>query len=121
MKSSPKVNFDDFTNDYNQLLKSKTSFFTSNENYFAEHTVNTVRSLITNKPANILEFGCGIGRNIPYLVKCFPNSRIIGSDITSGVLDVAKINNPEIDFFLEPNLDEKLSKFAYYWTFLKNG
>jgi S-adenosylmethionine-diacylgycerolhomoserine-N-methlytransferase len=42
------------------------------------------------KPASILEIGCGTGINLVKLNKLFPDSRIIGLDISPDMLNVAR-------------------------------
>jgi S-adenosylmethionine-diacylgycerolhomoserine-N-methlytransferase len=41
-------------------------------------------------PASILEIGCGTGINLVKLNKLFPDSRIVGLDISSDMLNVAR-------------------------------
>ena len=41
-----KINFDDYTNDYNKMLRQQTEFFTSDETYFAQYKVQIVRDKI---------------------------------------------------------------------------
>ena len=96
-----KVDFDDYTENYNQLLKEGTSFFSSSEEYFARYKVDLVRKQV-HMPANrILEYGCGIGRNIPFLQQAFPSAVIVGSDISGASLEIARRDNKGIEFFLE--------------------
>jgi len=105
-----KVNFDDFTENYNQLLKNGTSFFSSSEEYFAKYKVDIVRERVHASPNNILEYGCGIGRNISFLQQAFPEATIMGSDISAVSLDVARSEFNSIEFILEEEsllLDKK--------------
>jgi hypothetical protein len=59
-----KVDFDDFSGSYNELLRERTDFFTEDELYFARYKVALARELVTTEPRRVLEYGCGIGRNI---------------------------------------------------------
>jgi SAM-dependent methyltransferase len=95
---SNKVNFDDYTEKYDQLLKEGTNFFSTNEGYFAWYKVDIVRRQVNTNINSLLEFGCGIGRNIPFLRQTFPNAVIVGSDISQASLEIAKINNPGVEF-----------------------
>lgn len=45
-----KINFDDYTNDYNKMLRQQTEFFTSDETYFAQYKVQIVRDKIIGEP-----------------------------------------------------------------------
>lgn len=96
------VNFDEYTDNYNQLLSESTNFFSPNEKYFARYKVDVVKNYI-NLPSQskILEYGCGIGRNISFLATSFPHSIIHGSDISEVGLEYARKLNPNVYFFNE--------------------
>lgn len=96
-----EVNFDDFTKNYNDLLRQGTQFFTQDETYFAQYKVQLARSIINSEPTRILEYGCGIGRNMSFLRQYFKSAEICGSDISTKSLDVAKAENPGIYFWQE--------------------
>jgi SAM-dependent methyltransferase len=96
-----KVDFDDYTENYNQLLRERTEFFSSNEEYFAKYKVDLVRKHVHLPVNRILEYGCGIGRNIPYLQQAFPNAMIMGTDISNASLDIARRDNSGVEFFHE--------------------
>lgn len=96
-----KVDFDKFTSDYNRLLKESTGFFSSSEAYFASYKVEEVRRLLGDRPKRILEFGCGIGRNVPFLASAFPDAEIIGTDVSAGSLEQAQEENPGYKFVVE--------------------
>jgi trans-aconitate methyltransferase len=98
---SNKVDFDDYTDSYNQLLKEETSFFSSSEEYFARYKVDLVRKQVNTPVHRILEYGCGIGRNIPFLQQAFPNALIMGSDISNASLETARQDNVDVEFFQE--------------------
>lgn len=98
---SKKVDFDNYTDNYNQLLRESTGFFSASEEYFARYKIELVRKLVHRSPKSILEYGCGIGRNIPFLREAFPDARIEGSDISAASLEIARRDNPEIRFFIE--------------------
>lgn len=95
---SNKVDFDAYTNNYNQLLQQQTSFFSPNEQYFARYKVAIVRKKTTTTVARVLEFGCGIGNNIPFLQQAFPHATITGSDISEASLAIARQNNSGVEF-----------------------
>lgn len=93
-----RVDFDDFTDNYNQLLSEKTQFFSSNEKYFARYKVNLVRKRVYSPVSRLLEYGCGIGRNISFLQKAFPDAVIVGSDISGASLEIARRANTGVEF-----------------------
>lgn len=95
-----KVDFDKFAIQYDELLKESTSFFSDSEAYFAQYKVSIFKGEIKNKnPLKLLEFGCGTGRNIPYIQQAFPNSQIHGSDLSSASLEIASKRNPSVLFY----------------------
>lgn len=99
MKS--KVDFDEYTENYNALLRESTDFFSPTEEYFARYKIDLVRKRISAPVHRILEFGCGIGRNIPFLQQAFPDAVVEGSDISAASLEIAHRDNPTNTFFVE--------------------
>lgn len=99
--NKPKVDFDDYTDNYNSLLRESTGFFTESEAYFAKYKVDILRREVPATTKRLLEYGCGIGRNIPFLRAAFPEATIAGSDISAASLEIARKENPGVEFFLE--------------------
>jgi SAM-dependent methyltransferase len=95
---SDKVDFDAYTDNYNRLLQQQTAFFSPNEEYFARYKVDIVRKQVPANVGSVLEFGCGIGRNIPFLRQAFPQALITGSDISEASLAIAREENSGVDF-----------------------
>jgi len=95
-----KVDFDKYAEEYDKVLKEDLEFFGEENNYFAEYKVKIVKNETKSLPARILEYGCGIGRNIEYFTKMFPQSKITGCDISQKSLELSKKRNPTADFFL---------------------
>lgn len=96
-----KVDFDNYTSNYNQLLYQRTRLFSSDEAYFARYKVQILSERIQREPRRVLEFGCGIGRNIPFLCETFRSAEIMGSDISAISLEIARAKNPGIYFWRE--------------------
>lgn len=99
--NEPKVDFDDYTENYNRLLREGTGFFSESEAYFARYKVAILRREVPGTAKRLLEYGCGIGRNIPFLQAAFPDATITGSDISAASLEIARKENPGVDFFVE--------------------
>lgn len=95
-----KVDFDNFADSYNQRLEEGVRFFGEESSYFAEYKIRIVSQTLKYRPKNILEYGCGIGRNIRFLRKYFPESKISGCDISLKSLEIASIKNTDSDFFI---------------------
>jgi SAM-dependent methyltransferase len=96
-----QVDFDRYAESYNDLLREQTRFFSADEAYFARYKVALARRLVTRDPARILEYGCGIGRNIAFLRDAFPRAQIVGSDVSAKSLELARAANPGTEFRLE--------------------
>lgn len=106
-----KVNFDEHAENYEKVLDKDLEFFGEESSYFAEYKINVVKKTLgTAKHMNILEYGCGIGMNIKFFSKHFPDSKINGCDISQKSLEVAKKrNDPNVNFFLIN--EENLTKY----------
>jgi len=98
--------FDRYASNYDQLLAKETSFFSSNDQYFASYKVDLMRKQIHEPTKFILEYGCGTGSNIRYLKHAFEESIIFGSDISAASLEVARIDNEGVEFFNEAESPE---------------
>lgn len=92
-----KVNFDDHADQYEGKLKEQLQFF-DNSDYFSEYKIKIIREHVADEPKTILEYGCGIGKNLPFLKKLFPESIIYGYDISKKSLHIAAQNNPTVNF-----------------------
>jgi SAM-dependent methyltransferase len=105
-----KVDFDEYASNYDQILEDQLGRM-GDIAYYSEYKVNIFEKLIPQSSGTLLEFGCGMGRNIPYFVNKFPGFEIIGQDISAGSLKLAKRDNPGITFL--ENLDKSKSTFDY--------
>lgn len=96
------TNFDDFSNSYNAELGNNLNKIPlqGDISFFAKHKIEILSEKFSaNESYNILDFGCGIGRNIPYLSDFFPKSNIYGTDISLQCLNYAKLMYPNANFF----------------------
>lgn len=92
-----QIDFDDFVDEYDDLIKKQTRFFDS-QDYFAEYKVTKAKSLLTQSPNTILDFGCGISRSTYFLKKQFPAASIHGCDISAESILKAKKRFPDCHF-----------------------
>ena len=95
-----KIEFDDYADKYDDLLKDQLVFFEGNIDYFAKYKVELISQFVSKQPTSILEYGCGTGRNLRYLKEKFPNAKIYGCDISGKSLELAARNNPDVTLFL---------------------
>ena len=61
-----KVDFDEYAEEYDNILREQLSFFSDDDKYFARYKVKSVHKYLTTEPKRILEYGCGTGRNLPF-------------------------------------------------------
>lgn len=113
MSETEKVDFDKYANEYEKILEDDLKFFGEENGYFAEYKVKIVRDTISFNPENILEYGCGIGLNLRYFRKYFPDSGISGCDISEKSIRIASKDNSSADLFIidQKSLEERKEKF----------
>ena len=99
-----KVDFDNYTDNYNDLLRESTSFFSANEQYFAQYKIDLVQATVRHPVRRVLEYGCGIGRNVRYLQTAFPDASLTGTDISEASLAIAAEENPSAQFEIEHSM-----------------
>lgn len=110
-----KVDFDDFAEDYGRILQKQLKFFDGQTEYFSEYKIHILKKYISKYPKRILEYGCGIGRNLRFLKEHFPNTDIFACDISEHSLSIAEKENPFVKFFL---LGEDLIKEKFDLIFV---
>lgn len=84
-----KVNFDDYSIEYNKILEDQLKKFSDNIDFFAEYKVQILKKMLDYSPKFILEYGCGIGRNLRFLHHYFPLAQIFGCDTSRESLILA--------------------------------
>ena len=83
--------FDELAASYGDELKQSLGAFGNRDvSMFASYKIKIVASKLSRLPTEILEFGCGAGRNIPFLRDYFPESNIYACDISDKSLEVAR-------------------------------
>jgi len=98
--SIKEYHFDHYADKYESILKKHLSFFEQESDYFAEYKVDCLsRNAIKSNYRKILEYGCGIGRNLKFLNEKFPDAVLFGCDLSEKSLEIAARNNPRVSFF----------------------
>lgn len=115
-----KVDFDKHAESYEKQLTEDLKFFGEESKYFAEYKVRIVRECLNSNPKNILEYGCGIGMNLQFLVNYFPDSNIHGCDISAKSIEVASKNNSSVSFFLLEDIEIQKNKDTFDVIFISN-
>ena len=89
---TPKVDFDEYAEDYDELLDQQLNFFSQDVDYYAKYKVDLVAEDLKHKditPTKILEFGCGVGRNLISFKAMYPEAELTGYDISKKSIDIA--------------------------------
>jgi len=88
--------FDNYAKSYNNHLNKSLIRFGEYSEYFSEYKVRDLhyeaasRGISTQRSLKLLDFGCGIGNSILYTKKYFPNSRIVGVDVSEESVRIAQ-------------------------------
>lgn len=90
-----KVNFDEYSKSYDEIMQDQHKNF-GDIGYYAEYKIKILSQIIDNNNLKILEYGCGVGRNLPYIKRAFQNSSVFGFDISQKSLEIAKLNNSDV-------------------------
>lgn len=113
--------FDDLAEDYDEDLQRLLSPYMvgTDTEKFAEYKAELVYNLLHTRPIQrILDFGCGTGRSIQYLRKCFgENLRYYGCDVSYESIQKAQEINQSVQYFQNDNTE----KFIDYWKSPREG
>jgi SAM-dependent methyltransferase len=82
--------FDQFADDYDKALNQGLSVSGEDKNYFARGRMAHLRKVLGDGIGSVLDYGCGTGSAAPFAKESFPNSTIIGTDISEKSLNVAR-------------------------------
>ncbi|MDR0927630.1 MAG: class I SAM-dependent methyltransferase [Ignavibacteria bacterium] len=121
-KIKQSAEFDKLADNYTDLRNEGAGFFVKYADTFSSYKVKHFSNIIQNRTEqnrteqnrteqnrteqnrteqnniNILEFGCGIGLNVPYFKNFFPNAKIHGCDISSESIQLAQQQYPDCKF-----------------------
>lgn len=99
-----KPEFDQYAGQYDRVLGETIPEYLNEDGYFAEYKIALIAARLgNNKPARILDFGCGAGRSLPYLDKYFPDADLYGYDLSSASLEIAATRTPRARLFSDWN------------------
>ena len=94
-----KVDFDNYSDNYDEIMNNQLSSFEGDVSYFAEYKIIETKKALSTVPKSILDFGCGVGRNMGFLSKHFSNSELFGCDISSKSILLARKEIKNVTFF----------------------
>jgi SAM-dependent methyltransferase len=96
MNPPPSYNnpeFDAFAEDYDKALGQGIAVSGERKEYFAQGRINWLVECLAElrfTPARILDFGCGIGTSIPFLLAVPGSQRLTGVEVSDKSLEVAR-------------------------------
>lgn len=102
--SNDPSNFDHYATSYDRDLARGLAATGEDRNYFARGRVEWLRRCLDRMQVAAgftLEFGCGTGSNIPFLVEVAGATSVVGIDTSGKSLEVArnKFGSPQVKFY----------------------
>lgn len=89
MKKRHNNEFDQFADNYNEILGNGIKVSGVQSDYFSEHKIQIVKNHEKNDNLDFLDFGCGIGNAATFFTKYFPLSKYEGVDISEDSIKIA--------------------------------
>lgn len=90
--------FDKYALEYNKMHAENVKSSGYEPSFFDEYKVKEMHRVLSaenraDKPMSILNFGCGIGKSEVFLVQYFPKAEVLGCDVSSESINIARQNN----------------------------
>ncbi|MBO0706753.1 MAG: methyltransferase domain-containing protein [Candidatus Dormibacteraeota bacterium] len=82
--------FDSFASRYQEVLDQTLTVAGVNSTDVARYRIQYLRQRLHLLPQSILDFGCGVGLAIPFMLEAFPGSRIVGADVSADSVERAR-------------------------------
>jgi SAM-dependent methyltransferase len=85
--------FDAYADSYDDALNSGLAVSGEGKEYFARRRIEWIAErlrALAIEPRSVLDYGCGTGSSIPFLLKSFSPDRITGIDVSERSLVVAR-------------------------------
>jgi len=85
------VDFDDYSDSYQELLNGTIWLSGEKADYFFDYKLNCIKRWIlkNDQAVTILDFGCGIGKLAALIAQAYPQSTIYGYDASSKSIETA--------------------------------
>jgi trans-aconitate methyltransferase len=87
------MEFDEYAPDYDAALERGLAVAGESKDYFARNRIAWLsRNLagLREQPQRIMDYGCGIGSAVPFLIDFFSTASILGVDVSAKSLELAK-------------------------------
>jgi SAM-dependent methyltransferase len=98
--------FDKFAKDYYDESRNDLGKYGKYRDTAFIYKAQLLKYILKVEPKKILDFGCGIGSNIPYLHNYFDRAKLYGCDISAESIEVAKKNYQYCNFNVINNIND---------------
>ncbi len=90
--------FDKFAENYHESLRKSLAVTRTSDEYQAEYKVRLLKNRLAQVVSglNVLDFGCGVGLSLPYLLEQFSGSKIFATDVSEVSLDMVRARFPQV-------------------------
>ena len=96
--------FDKFAENYHESLSKSLAVTRTSDEYQAEYKVRLLKNRLARGAAktrggtglNVLDFGCGVGLSLPYLLEQFSGSKIFATDVSEVSLGIVRARFPQV-------------------------
>jgi SAM-dependent methyltransferase len=85
--------FDAYAESYDDALNRGLAVAGEGKEYFARRRIEWIAGRLRKlavEPRSVLDYGCGTGSSIPFLLEAFAPDRVTGIDVSEGSLTVAR-------------------------------
>jgi SAM-dependent methyltransferase len=103
-------NFDEYATSYDRALALGLAATGEDRNYFARRRIEWLRRCLERikfAAGSTIEFGCGTGTNVPFLIELAGATSVVGIDTSGKSLEVARrtLGSPKAQFFVLSEYD----------------
>ncbi|NUP07121.1 MAG: class I SAM-dependent methyltransferase [Polyangiaceae bacterium] len=87
------VDFDDAASDYDAQLQRGLSASGEDKNFFAKGRVSWLSQGLSERgfsPSSVLDYGCGTGSSVPFLLDDLAAPSVVGVDVSSRSIEIAR-------------------------------
>jgi SAM-dependent methyltransferase len=94
---SQHQSFDDYASSYSAEMRDALGRFGGESSYYLRQKVNLLsRELKHAQPRQVLDFGCGIGQAVPFLLEAFSPESLVCTDESKESLNVLREAYPAV-------------------------
>ena len=93
MSTTPSPQFDRYAGTYDRDLGNALSVTGENKDYYAQSRVDWLSACVAkmnDEVTRVLDFGCGIGSNLPILSSAFKGASVVGVDVSRESIEQAQ-------------------------------